>query len=106
MIFVFSLKTVNLTVWGDQAEKVGNVLEQSYATESTVVLVKNVRVSSFGGISLTTVNRSEIDLHPELPEVQEMKDWYDLVGKAESLTPLNDGLPNMRGGYDPSPSSG
>ena len=103
--FVSSLKTVNLTVWGEQAEKVGNVLEQSYATESTVVLVTNVRVSSFSGISLTTVNRSEINPHPELPEVQEMKDWYDLVGKAESLTPLSDGLPNMRTGYDPSHST-
>ena len=85
-----------LTLWANLAETVGNELEQLCGSESVVVLIKKVRINSFNGISMATISRSEVEINPDLPAARELRDWYDLVGKTETIGALSEGMPNAR----------
>jgi len=91
-----SLKSISLTLWSTLAETVGNELEQIFASDPPVVLAKNVRVNSFNGISLASINRTEIEINPDMAAAQQLRDWYGLIGKTETATPLNEGMSNPR----------
>jgi len=83
------MKSVNLTLWAKMVDTVGDELENM---DTPVVLIKNVRVNSFNGISLSTVSRSEVEINPDLGEARQLQDWYELIGKSEKITLLSEGM--------------
>ncbi|ESN95542.1 hypothetical protein HELRODRAFT_114692 [Helobdella robusta] len=64
---------VTLTLWGDYAE--------SFKAEGNPVLaIKGVRLTDFGGRSLSQSNNSQILENPDFPECHSLRGWFDNVG--------------------------
>lgn len=56
--------------------------------EGSVVAIKGVRVSDFGGKSLSMGFNSTLIANPEIPEAYKLKGWYDQQGKDQDFTSL------------------
>ncbi|KAL8252705.1 hypothetical protein R6Q59_036398 [Mikania micrantha] len=80
-------KTVVVSLWGGLATDLGQKL-LDMADDSPIVAIKSLRVSDFQGVSLSTVNRSIIDINPESPESQKLRSWYGSQGKETSMESL------------------
>ncbi|KAK6544125.1 Replication factor A protein 1 [Orbilia ellipsospora] len=65
---------VKLTVWNKYAEKFEVPLE-------SVVAFKGVKVSDFGGRSLSMMNSSTMQIDPDLDEAHRLKGWFDGEGR-------------------------
>jgi replication factor A1 len=63
-------RTVNLTLWGEQAENFNPPLE------NTVVAAKNVRVSDFNGRSLSAVSGARLEFNPDISRTKELINWW------------------------------
>lgn len=81
-----------MTLWGDLAETIGDKLEELARSDPPVVLLKYIRVTSYNGISLASVTRTEVQIDPDIPEAKDLKDWYEFIGKTETPIPLADPL--------------
>ncbi|EDO17117.1 hypothetical protein Kpol_1025p37 [Vanderwaltozyma polyspora DSM 70294] len=57
--------------------------------EGSIVAIKGVRVSDFGGKSLSMGFNSTLIPNPEIPEAYSLKGWYDTSGKNENFSSLN-----------------
>ncbi|KAL8232602.1 hypothetical protein R6Q57_002380 [Mikania cordata] len=88
-------KTVVVSLWGGLATDLGQKL-LDMADDSPIVAIKSLRVSDFQGVSLSTVNRSIIDINPESPESQKLRSWYCSQGKETCMESL--GSTMMRSG--------
>jgi len=90
------LKTVNVTLWGDSAEAVGGPLQtalDSIGGSHPVLAVSNCRVSSFNGVSVSTLMRTRCIQDPvDMPEATSLKEWYDSVGHSQTTTAVGEGL--------------
>ena len=42
-----------------------------------VVAIKNVRVSDYNGVSLSSVGSSTVQINPDMPEVFDLKGWFE-----------------------------
>lgn len=92
-----SLLSVEVTFWGDIAEKFGdNILNK-------VIAVKAAKVSAYGGENsraLSTLFGSRVFVEPDVPETQSLQEWYETTGKdaaLETITLKGQGS----GGIDP-----
>ncbi|CCC72091.1 hypothetical protein NCAS_0J01120 [Naumovozyma castellii] len=56
--------------------------------EGSVVAIKGVRVSDFGGKSLSMGFNSTLVSNPEIPEAFSLKGWYDNTGRTGHFTSL------------------
>ncbi|KAL3231105.1 Replication factor A protein 1 [Nakaseomyces bracarensis] len=56
--------------------------------EGSVIAIKGVRVSDFGGKSLSMGFNSTLIANPEIPEAYTLKGWYDQQGKDQDFTSL------------------
>ncbi|KAK6340603.1 Replication factor A protein 1 [Orbilia brochopaga] len=65
---------VKLTVWGKYAEKFE-------VPPESVVAFKGVKVSDFGGRSLSMMNSSTMQVDPDLEESHRLKGWFDGEGR-------------------------
>jgi replication factor A1 len=92
-----TLLSVELTLWGDTAEKNGETMINQ------VIAVKACKVSAYGAKgsrSLSTLFGSRLFLSPELAEAKTLLDWYNSTGKdakTELITVRGEGS----GGIDP-----
>jgi len=68
-----SARTVELTLWDDFIEQV----TEEHAGAHAVVAIRAVRVSDFGGPSLSTTCDTSLELNPDLPEAFDLRRWYD-----------------------------
>mmetsp|Transcript_32940 Transcript_32940/g.45216 ORF Transcript_32940/g.45216 Transcript_32940/m.45216 type:complete len:313 (+) Transcript_32940:715-1653(+) len=66
--------SIELTLWGDFAKV---EYENSIAS---VLAVKGVRVSDFNEKSLSSTFSSDLQLNPDIPECNELKQWYNSQG--------------------------
>ncbi len=66
-----SERTVELTLWDENIHKVA----EEQAASHSVVAIKNVRVSDYGGRSLSTSRDTHIELNPDLPEANTLRGW-------------------------------
>ena len=48
------------------------------------------------GVSVSAVQRSDIQINPETPEAQALKQWYDFEGRTASTQHAGEGLANAR----------
>ncbi|ELU09821.1 hypothetical protein CAPTEDRAFT_172916 [Capitella teleta] len=65
---------VRLTLWGLEAENFNSM-------NNPVVAAKNVRVSDFGGRSLSCGSSSQLVLNPDIPQAHQLRGWYDSEGR-------------------------
>lgn len=66
-------RAVNVTMWGDDAEKFDG-------SGCPVLAIKGARVSDFGGVSLSLVNSSTVLINPEITEAHQLKGWWEQTG--------------------------
>ena len=69
---------VRLTVWGKTAESFE-------ATPESVVAFKGVKVSDFGGRSLSLLSSGSMNVDPDIDEAYKLKGWYDGTGRTEQF---------------------
>ena len=81
-----SQKTIKLTLWDDHIH-----LVDENDTAAKCLAVKGVRISDFGGRSLSTMRNSMAEVSPDLPAAHALRGWYEHVGKKENFTSLSGG---------------
>lgn len=70
--------SVRLTVWG----KTAATFE---VQPESVVAFKGVKVSDFGGRSLSLLSSGSMTANPDIPEAHRLKGWYDHQGRSENF---------------------
>lgn len=71
--------SVRLTVWGSTAMNFSG-------TPESVIAFKGVKVSDFGGRSLSLLSSGSMTVDPDIEEAHKLKGWYDAQGRAEAFT--------------------
>ena len=79
-----SLRTIKLTLWDENIHLV-NESDQN----APCIAIKNVRISDFGGRSLSTMRNSMIEMNPDIPEAHRLKGWYEAGGKQQAFSSLS-----------------
>lgn len=78
---------VRLTIWGAVA--------QNWETSTDeVIAFKGVKVSDFGGRTLSMVHSSTMTINPDISEAHALRGWYDVQGRTESFQ-SHQGLSSM-----------
>ena len=70
--------TVRLTVWGKTAENFEPRPE-------SIIAFKGVKVSDFGGRSLSLLSSGTMSVDPDIDEAYKLKGWYDGSGRTEQF---------------------
>ncbi|WUR04158.1 replication factor A protein 1 (RFA1) [Vairimorpha necatrix] len=65
--------SIRATFWGGKAEEEIEV--------DSVLAIKNIKVSDFGGLSLSSVFSSQLHKNPDIPESHSILGWYNEGGK-------------------------
>lgn len=90
------LKTVTVTLWGSTAEGVGAELEAAAAgAHRPIVAISSCRVSSYNGVSVSTLSRSQVLIDPTadvVPEVQALRTWWDTEGASAETHAVGEGM--------------
>lgn len=71
--------SVRVTVWGKTAQGFD-------ASAESVVAFKGVKVSDFGGRSLSLLSSGTMSVDPDIPEAHRLKGWYDSTGRNDNFT--------------------
>ena len=85
-------KSVVVTLWDQLASGMGAELERR-AEEHPVLAVKQLLVGEYGGVSLSTTARSQLEINPQLPAAEALREWYDTDGKGAVLEPAGASMP-------------
>ena len=78
--------SIELTIWGDRAERLGEELK---TCQNPVVFVKGCRVGDFNTRSLSTAPSSQVEIDPDHPRSFELKAWWMKSGSRAPITPLS-----------------
>ncbi|EAN97168.1 Replication factor A protein 1 [Trypanosoma cruzi] len=84
---------VEVTLWNDQAK------EWAYSP-GTVLAMRQLKVGSFDGVTLSATFQSAFDVNPNIPDVKKLAEWYISTGGRDvsSLSSLGVGAGNNAGG--------
>ncbi|KAF2088411.1 replication factor rfa1 [Saccharata proteae CBS 121410] len=74
-----SMTSVRLTVWGNSAKNFDAPLE-------SVLAFKGVKVSDFGGRSLSLLSSGSMAVDPDIDDAHKLKGWYDASGRNDQYT--------------------
>ncbi|KAI3398201.1 hypothetical protein diail_9678 [Diaporthe ilicicola] len=74
--------SVRVTIWGKTANSFDAPLE-------SVVAFKGVRVSDFGGRSLSLLSSGTMAINPDIAEAHRLKGWYDASGRTDNFATHN-----------------
>ncbi|KAI2640029.1 replication factor-A protein [Xylaria nigripes] len=74
--------SVRLTVWGKTANSFS-------ANPESVVAFKGVKVSDFGGRSLSLIHSGTMSVDPDIEEAHRLKGWYDTQGRTDNFNTHN-----------------
>jgi replication factor A1 len=74
--------SVRLTIWGKTATTFD-------AMEDAVVAFKGVKVSDFGGRSLSLLSSGSMTVDPDIDEAHKLKGWYDASGRNDNFSTHN-----------------
>jgi replication factor A1 len=70
--------SVRLTIWGNTATTFD-------AMPESVVAFKGVKVSDFGGRSLSLLSSGSMSIDPDIDDAHKLKGWYDAQGKNDTF---------------------
>lgn len=68
---------VRLTIWGNTASSFD-------APPESVIAFKGVKVSDFGGRSLSLLSSGTMNIDPDIDEAHKLKGWYDAQGRNDT----------------------
>lgn len=68
---------VRLTIWGNTATTFD-------APAESVIAFKGVKVSDFGGRSLSLLSSGSMNIDPDIDEAHKLKGWYDAQGRNDT----------------------
>lgn len=71
--------SVRVTVWGKTATDFD-------VSPESVIAFKGVRVSDFGGRSLSLLSSGTMAVNPDIPEAHKLKGWYDASGRDNNFS--------------------
>jgi len=71
--------SVRLTIWGNTATSFD-------ITPESVIAFKGVKVSDFGGRSLSLLSSGSMTVDPDIDEAHKLKGWYDAQGRSDTFT--------------------
>lgn len=85
---------MTVTLWGTAAESTGQEIADAVsAGQHPVVAVSQCRVSSYNGVSVSTLMRSKVLVNPsDLPEATVLTNWYAASGHAQTTTAVGEGM--------------
>lgn len=69
---------VRLTIWGTVAQGWDTAPDE-------IIAFKGVKVSDFGGRTLSTVHSSTMTINPDIDEAHALRGWYDGQGRVETF---------------------
>lgn len=69
---------VRLTIWGNSAQSFD-------AQPQSIIAFKGVKVSDFGGRSLSLLSSGSMTVDPDIDQAHKLKGWYDAGGSTESF---------------------
>ncbi|KAF2835637.1 replication factor A 1, rfa1 [Patellaria atrata CBS 101060] len=70
--------SVRLTIWGSSAKSFD-------APAESVIAFKGVKVSDFGGRSLSLLASGSMTVDPDIDDAHKLKGWYDAQGKQDNF---------------------
>lgn len=70
--------SVRLTIWGNAATTFKAEVE-------SVIAFKGVKVSDFGGRSLSLLSSGSMSIDPDIDEAHKLKGWYDAQGRQDTF---------------------
>lgn len=70
--------SVRLTIWG-------NTATSFEAQPESVIAFKGVKVSDFGGRSLSLLSSGSMTIDPDIDDAHKLKGWYDAQGRQENF---------------------
>lgn len=73
-----TMHSVRLTVWGKTAESFD-------VPPNSVIAFKGVKVSDFGGRSLSLLSSGTMNVDPDIDEAHKLKGWYDASGNSDNF---------------------
>jgi replication factor A1 len=79
---------VRLTIWGKTAESFD-------ARPESVVAFKGVKVSDFGGRSLSLLSSGSMSIEPDIEEAYKLKGWYEGSGRTEKFSSHANSMPTV-----------
>lgn len=71
--------SVRLTIWGNSASAFD-------VAEDSVIAFKGVKVSDFGGRSLSLLSSGSMSIDPDIDEAHKLKGWYDAQGRTDTFS--------------------
>ena len=74
-----TLHSVRLTIWGNSATTFDAPVE-------SVIAFKGVKVSDFGGRSLSLLSSGSMSFNPDIDDAHKLKGWYDASGRNDDYT--------------------
>ncbi|XP_076944780.1 replication protein A 70 kDa DNA-binding subunit D-like [Bidens hawaiensis] len=78
------MKSVIVSLWGALATGIGSKLLDMFDASPTVA-IKSLRVSDFGGLTLSTITKTIIQINPNSHESQKLKTWYGSEGSVATF---------------------
>ena len=69
--------------------------------ESSMSLTSMQLMSTSAGVSVSAGQRSDIQINPDTPEVQALRQWYEFEGRTASTSHAGEGLANARSATAP-----
>lgn len=73
IVLVDETGIIRCTFWGSKAEEEIEV--------DSVLAIKNIKVSDYNGVSLSSINSSQIHINPDINEAHILLGWYNENGK-------------------------
>ncbi|KAJ9648906.1 Replication factor A protein 1 [Coniosporium tulheliwenetii] len=83
--------SVRLTIWGDTAHSFD-------APEGSAIAFKGVKVSDFGGRSLSLLSSGSMTVDPDIDEAHKLKGWYDAQGRHDTFQSFQNMGASLGGG--------
>ncbi|XP_076911309.1 replication protein A 70 kDa DNA-binding subunit B-like isoform X4 [Bidens hawaiensis] len=79
-----TMKSMIVSLWGPLATGIGSKLLDMFDA-SPIVAIKSLRVSDFGGLTLSTITKTIIEINPNSHESQKLKTWYASEGSVATF---------------------
>ncbi|WOO77315.1 Replication factor A protein 1 [Vanrija pseudolonga] len=90
-------QSVRLTLWGKTAESF-------QGSDEPVIAFKGVKVSDFGGRSLSMFSSATMSINPDIPEAHSLRGWYDAEGRGKSFQQYSNAMSGAGAGAAPRPN--
>ncbi|KAK1692650.1 hypothetical protein QYE76_009347 [Lolium multiflorum] len=89
--------SVEITFWGNFCDAEGQQLQLLCDSGSSPILaLKSGRIGDFNGRSVGTISSSCLNINPDFPEAERLRQWYITEGKNAAFTSLSVGWTDVR----------